>query len=266
MKKYLFFLLLIITFIIPSFGQDTVKIYAGSVGAGFVSTKNTEEITKFVNLRIGANFEKNLSKQTTAKTWFTFDPGSNLVIFQAVLKTKISKNFFVQYGYGPTPATLIRPFPLSVDGQFQFTAESMPPNGALGGFIAYENTKLGVYTRNKYAEYHFGQKLGVMEFGFWLTEKNNSGATIQLISDNVYLMTTITNENKQALATAIKPFRKSSWKIVHDFGISKGKVTNNLLGLLYPMKIKKFTDTRFGIAYDFQNNLVGAFWLIGIDR
>jgi hypothetical protein len=263
------FILVILT--IPLFKKteaqtkDTVNIFAGLVGFEGVNTKNPKEISGFANLRVGAQYTKSLSKKTSINTWVSFDPESNLIIFKAMGKTFLAKDLYVQYGFGPTPGTLIRPFPLSVDGQFEFTSESMPPGGALGGFVSYKNTKLGIYTRNNNPEYHIGQNVGNLQTDFWFS-KDQAGATAQLATKRVYLMATVTNENRQALATAIQPFKAISWKIVHDFGISKGKVTNNLVGLLYPMKIKNFNDARFGFAYDFTKKSVGVFWLLGLDR
>lgn len=265
MKKIIIVIAILLTpFAINA--QDTAKVYAGLVGSGFISTENSKNISKFANLRVGVNFEKSLSKKTQVKTWVTFDPGSNLIIFQAIAKTSLAKDLDVQYGYGPTPATLIRPFPLSVDGQFQFTAEAIPPGGALGGFVSYKNTKFGIYTRDGCFEYHLGQNIGPVSVGLWTTQKNNSGGTIQIATKWLYVMGTITNQDQQALATSIKISKKSSWKLVHNLGLQKGEVTDNLIGLLYPMKIKGFTDSRFGFGYDFKNKSAGAFWLIGLDR
>jgi hypothetical protein len=269
MKKILISL---VTFTIGFLGtkaQDSttkVTFFGGLVGAGFVSVNDTKDISKFANLRVGVNFEKNISKKTLLKTWVSFDPGPNLILFQATSTTSLSKNWKIEYGYGQTPATLIRPFPLSVDGQFQFTAEAMPPGSALGGFVSYKETKIGLYRRSGYLEYHLAQSIGHLSIGLWATKKNNSGGTIQLVTDRVYLMGTVTNENKQALATSVQPIKKSRWKVVHDFGVWKGKITNNLLGLLYPLETKKFAAARFGFGYDFQNKSVGAFWLIGFEK
>lgn len=254
------------TLFLTTVGQDTAKIYVGFVGLGFVSTENTKNITTFANLRVGGLFEKSISKKTLLKTWATFDPGSNLVLFQAMAKTKFSEDWSVQYGYGATPATLLRPFPLSVDGQFEFTAESMPPGGALGGFISYKETKFGIYTRNNCLEYHVAQNIGPVSIALWGTQGNSVGGTAQLNTKRVYLMATVTNNNVQALATAIQPFKKSDWKVVHNFSVAKGKIADNLIGLLYPLKIKIFTDARFGFGYDFHNKSAGFFWLIGFDR
>lgn len=266
MKKILVFVVVYSTFLINVTAQDTSKVYAGFVGSAFIDTKNPKNVSTFANLRAGGFFEKKISKQTTLNAWATFDPGSNLILFQAVAKTKLSKDWGLQYGYGATPATLIRPFPLSVDGQFQFTAESMPPGGALGGFISYKETKFGLYKRDNSMEYHIAQNIGLVSIGLWATKKNSSGGTIQLNTKRVYLMATITNENKQALATAIQPLKNSDWKVVHDFGVSNGKITNNLIGILYPFEIKKFSAARFGFGYDFQTKSAGFFWLIGLDR
>ncbi len=266
MKKILVLVVVCSTLLINVTAQDTAKVYAGFVGSAFIDTKNTKNVSTFANLRVGGLFEKKVSKKTILKTWATFDPGSNLVLFQAIAKTKLNKDLNLQYGYGPTPATLIRPFPLSVDGQFQFTAESMPPGGALGGFISYKETKFGLYTRNNSLEYHVAQNIGPVSIALWGTQKNSFGGTAQLNTERVYLMATITNDNVQALATAIQPFKSSPWKIVHDFGVSNGKVTNNLIGLLCPLEVKSFTAARFGFGYNFQTSSVGFFWLIGLDR
>ncbi len=265
MKKYLFFVALATLLFVTVKAQDTANIYAGLVGFEGVNTKNLKDISGFVSLRVGAQYTKVMGKKTEINTWVSFDPATKLVIFKAGAKTVLSKDLYIQYGFGPTPGTLIRPFPLSVDGQFEFTAEGMPPGGALGGLVSYKNTKLGMYTRNNNAEYHLGQNIGKLQMGLWYSEKY-SGVTAQLATKNVYLMGTVTDQGQQALATSIKLFKSSSWKIVHDFGISKGKITNNLVGLLYPMKIKGFTATRFGFAYDFVQKQAGAFWLIGLDR
>lgn len=268
MKKISILLVVITTVFLEVQAQDSTKVtfFGGLVGAGFVSVENTKNVSKFANLRVGVNFEKNISKKTLVKTWISFDPGSNLILFQATGTTSLGKDWKLQYGYGPTPATLIRPFPLTVDGQFQFTAEAMPPGGALGGFISYKNAKFGIYKRDNYLEYHLGQNIGPISLGLWVTKNANSGGTVQLVTDRVYLMATVTNENKQALATAIKPYKNSRWKIVHDFGVWNGKITNNLLGLLYPLETKRFTAARFGFGYDFQNKSVGAFWLVGLEK
>ena len=268
MKKILVLLVAFTSLFLGLDAQDSTKVtfFGGLVGAGFVSAKNTKDVSTFANFRVGVNFEKNISKKTLIKTWVSFDPGSNLVLFQAIGTTNLGKNWKLEYGYGATPATLIRPFPLSVDGQFQFTAEALPPGGALGGFISYNETKLGIYKRNNCLEYHLAQNIGPVSIGLWVTKKGNSGGTVQLTTDRVYLMGTITNENRQALATAIRPFKQGRWKIVHDFGILHGKVTNNLLGLLYPVQTKMFAAARFGFGYDFEKKSVGAFWLLGFEK
>lgn len=266
MKRITLLFIVAFTSLSSTFGQkDTASVYTGLVGFCGVSTENPKNISNFANFRVGAQFQKTVSKKTSLNTWITYDPGSNFILFEATSKTVFGKDIYVRYGYGPTPATLIRPFPPTVDGQFQFTAEGIPPGGALGGFVGYKDTKLGIYTRNGNAEIHLGQNVGSFQGDVWYS-KNFSGATAQLATKRLYLMATVTDGGRQALAISVQISKKSPLKVVHDFGLQKGEVTNNLLGILYPMKIKTFTDTRFGFAYDFKQKTAGVFWLIGINR
>jgi len=272
MKNFISFLIVALLVVTPLQvkSQDTTRInvYAGIVGSGFVQT-DSASITKWANLRVGIHYKEKITKIISFDGRIGFDPGENSVIFFSALKADW-KNFGISAGYQPTPASEIRPSPLSVDAQFLFAAEAIPPGGSLGTTFYYKNVKAGIYLRNKKAEYQLAYNYKFFTIGVWTNtadtiKKFLGGATIKIKLPYLYAMASVTADKRQALALSIRPIKKINYNLVWDIAYKDQKVCNNLVGIMHAVKIKKLTDARYGIGYDFITKSVGVFFLVGFN-
>ncbi len=261
-------ILSIISFQVKS--QDTTRInaFAGIVGSGFVQT-DSGYLIKWANVRAGVRYQEKLFGKISYDGRIGFDPGDNNVIFYSALKSEW-KNFGISVGYQPTPVSEMRPTPLSVDGQFQFTAQAMPPGGTLGTTANYKNIKAGFYIRNKKAEYQLVYKYKIITFGVWTNTVDSincilGGATAKVELPYLYAMASFTANNQQALALSICPVKELGYRAIWDLAITDKKITSNLVGIMKFLKVKKISDARFGVGYDFVNKSVGAFFLLGFN-
>ncbi len=265
MKRYLFALCFLFLSVIIQ-AQDTSKItaYTGLVGIGSVNTDDGT-LSKWANFRVGVRMKKPLIKNLSFDGWLGYDPTDDFILFRASFK-QLWKDGGISAGFQPTPVSEIRPYPLSVDGQFEFTAEGMPPGGALGTSLWYKRFKIGLYLRNRTAEYLASYTAKIFAIGMWTTSDKFGGVTAKMELPLVYLMATYARDDREALALAVQPLEKLPYKLAWDFAVRDGAICNNLVALQHPFTTKKFADARCGITYDFINRSFGAFFLIGINH
>lgn len=268
MKKLFVLLVTCSTLSMGSKAQDTTKVevFGGLVGIGSAKVTNGE-ISKWASLRVGARITSPIIKGLQSDMWLAYDvnPDANFILFRFSLR-KTWKNWGISGGYQPTPNSEIRPYPLSVDGQFEFTAEGLPPGGALGASAWYKNFKVGAYLRSGKLEYHTAYLEKRFKVGLWTTATKFGGATAQIDLPQVYAMASITGTNVQALALAIQPIKKIDYKLFLDFGIKSGRVSNCLTGIQHPIETKILSDARIGVAYDLITGSTGAFLIAGLNR
>ncbi len=258
----------IISLQVKSQDSTRINVYTGVVGSGFIQTESGY-LTKLANVRVGVRYKEKIFGRIIYDGRIGFDPGENNVIFYSAFKTEW-KNFGISAGYQPTPVSEIRPTPLSVDGQFQFTAEAMPPSGTMGTTVNYKNIKVGFYVRNKKAEYQIVYRHKILTVGLWTNTVDSikrivGGVTSKIELPYLYAMTSFTANNQQALALSIRPIKESEYNAIWDLAIKDKKVTSNLVGVMKFLKVKNLTDARFGMGYDFITNSIGAFLLIGFN-
>jgi hypothetical protein len=267
--KTLLILLAILSISLETKAQDTTKInfYIGLVGSGFVQ-KDSGSLTKWANLRTGIHYKEKIYKKISFDGRIGFDPAEKNIIFLSTIKTSW-KNFGISAGYQPTPVSEIKPTPLSVDDQFRFTAEGIPPSGTWGTTIWYHNLKTGFYIRNKKPEYQLAYSNKIFSMGIWTNTIDSiktflGGATAKIKLPYIYGMVSITKD-KQALALSVRPIKKIDYNIIWDLSYTNGNLSNNLIGVMYFFKTKKLTAARFGIGYDFITNSAGVFFLVGFN-
>jgi len=273
MKKIIFFVVILVlatTLVVKSQDSTRINIYVGLVGNGFMQT-DSMFLKKEANFRIGVQYTEKIFGKITYDGRIGIDPGKeNNVIFYSSLKAKW-KNLGISVGYQPTPVSEMRPTPLSVDGQFQFTAEAIPPGGALGATVLFHNVKAGFYLRNKKKEYQLTYSNKIFAIGAWTNTVDSiktllGGVTAKIKLPCLYVMASITADKRKALALSIRPIKKIDYNLVWDVARDDKKVCNNLLGIMHFLKSKKLTDARYGIGYDFVTRSTGAFFLIGFNH
>lgn len=268
--KRLFLAALCSIFLMSAKSQDTtssVNLYAGLVGTGFVQT-DSGYLTKNANFRIGVKVIQPVYKGLSVEGWLGLDQTQieSNVIFRASMR-QTWKNGGVSAGFQPTPVSEIRPYPFSVDGQFEFIAESMIPGAAFGTSVWYKGVKAGVYSRNDTLEYQVAYTSKNISVGAWTTSKKFGGLTAKVtLPEEVSVLITLQKE-KQGLAISCFPFNiipelELLWDLATENG---GKPTDNILGAIYHMDVKAFTDARFGCGYDFHKKSVGVFLLMGLN-
>lgn len=265
MKKILIGIIFIGFFFLTKAQDSTeITVYGGFVGMG--SIQDTGGTSEFTNLRVGTKVTTKEQKGFSIIGWISYDPGNTgLVLFEGKVK-KAWKNSGIIVGYQATPSTLIRPFPLTVDGQFEFTAENLPPGGALGVIVYHKGLKFGVFSRNGKPEYNISCETGAIQTAIWASENNNWGGTVKLDLPRVYAMGTVTGKGQQALALAFQPIKKLEWKVAWDIALKEGRVSNNFVGLQRSFPVKHLTDARFGVGHDFIGRYTGIFFLAGFNH
>jgi len=248
--------------------NETINAYVGIVGSGFTQI-DSGYLTKWANVRMGVRYKEKISKQIIYDGRIGIDPADKNVIFYSAIRFD-RKNFHVSAGYQPTPVSEMRPTPLSVDAQFQFTAQAMPPGGTLGTTVDHKNIKAGFYIRNKKVEYQLVYKYKIMTVGVWTNTVDSLNATLGGVTAKIelpylYAMASFTANNQQALALSICPVKELGYRAVWDLAFKDKKVCSNLVGVMKFLKVEKLTDARFGLRYDFVTNSIGAFFLVGFN-
>ena len=220
-----------------AWSQDTTRInlYTGIVGSGFVSI-DSGKITNAATLRIAARIKERISDHLSFDGWVGYETSGDILIRSSVILRY--KNYGVSAGYQPTPMSEMKPYPLSVDGQFQFTAEAMPPSGTIGMSAWYKNLKLGLYMRNRNPEYHATYVTEVFSTGIWMSDKKFGGMAIKVKLPRLYMMTSVLNGNSQGMALAIQPIKKIPYKLVWDLAAKDKKLYSNLVGFLQTLRLR----------------------------
>ena len=269
MKKILIIICLsVIGLIVEAQNDSTINTYIGIVGSGFAQT-DSGYLTKWANVRMGVRYKEKVFARISYDGRIGFDPAEKNVIFYSALRADWG-NLSIYAGYQPTPVSEMRPTPLSVDGQFQFAAEAMPPGGTLGTTVNYKNIKAGFYIRNKKAEYQLVYKYKIITVGVWNNTVDSiscilGGTTVKVELPYLYAMASVTANNQQGLALSICPIKELGYRAIWDLAIKDKKISSNLVGVMKFLKVKKLTDARFGVGYDFTTNSIGAFFLIGFN-
>jgi len=272
MKKMFFMVMLIMISVITRSQQvqdstSRINFYTGAVGSGFI-TNNLNSIDKYGNLRVGVHYKQQIIPKVLFDGRIGLDPMQNNIIFYSAINMG-SKNLGVSVGYQPTPVSEIRPTPLSVDGQFQFTAETMPPGGAFGMTLRSYNLKFGFYLRNNNPEYQVAYINQKFSIGFWTNTVDSissflGGGTFRIKMPYLYTMVSVTTEY-EAVALSIKPKSTSNYRIILDLAYKGDDLYSSLIGGMYFFKVKNITDARFGIGYDFIKHSIGTFFLVGLN-
>lgn len=278
MKK-MFFVLSMINISLMAISQnDTVRInfYSGIIGSQFWNLENSEANSQSAKLRVGATLKQKIYKNLMFNGALGYDPGAeNSVITRAYVEARYQNGLGFSLGYSGTPTAKIKPYFLTVDGQFMFKAEAMAPGGALGGSLYWDNFIFGVYSRNDTLECQFGYITQKLSMATWAYGPQFWGITSKLNFPFMYMMATATYDgkrriNEQSVALSIKPMRKIPIRLIWDFGtvVHNGnyKISDNFVGFLYPLETKLFSAARFGGGYDFYKKSIGVFFLVGLNH
>lgn len=278
MKKMFFMLTVISCISLSAISQDTTRInfYSGVIGSQFWGINNSEVNSQSAQLRVGATYKQKIYKNLMFNGALGYDPGANnSTIARAYVEARYQNGIGFSLGSLGTPTGKIKPYFLTVDGQFMFKAESMAPGGALGATVYCNNFSLGVYSRNDTLECQLGYITPKFSFAIWAYGEQFLGVTSKLNFPFMYMMATATYNgkrevNEQAIALSIQPLKKIPIKLVWDFAtiIHDGnyKISDNLVGFLCPLETRFFTDARFGGGYDIYKKSIGVFFLVGLNH
>lgn len=275
MKKRLALFALIITFLPETKAQDSteitypdtaqVTVYAGLTGGAFIDVTNSE-VTKYANMRAGVMMKKKFSKHFSFHGWLGYDPGDQNVIVRGSFKYT-GNNTGISAGFQPTPVSQIRPAPLSVDGQAEYTAESMVPGAAVGTTLWYKEYTAGLYIRNGKAEYQFAYLGEIFSAGIWTSADKFGGATAKVeLPNKLYAMVSASSENQQGISLGFQPVKIQPYRFLWDFAVRDKKVIANMIGAQYYFSLKKFPAARFNVLYDFITKSAGVMFLVSIEQ
>ena len=258
-----------------------LNLYAGLAGSGFFPV-DTLGLNKWGNIRFGANLKEKITDDISFYGLLGYDLTADTstrssILFRGYFKTEWDEIYGIAIGYQHTVVSQIRPDPFSVDGQYEFTAESMIPGTAFGTSIWCWKIKAGVYSReNKGAEYQLVYSGDVFSTGLWLdrdkTGTNYWGTTAKVDYPRLYAMTTITRDYnnpeskyEEGFVVSVLPFKNIPYKIIYDYARNDRGVKTNFLGIQHEIAVKNVTNARIGAAYDFANRSFGFFYLVGLN-
>lgn len=242
-----------------------VTVYAGLTGGAFINVTNSE-VTKYANLRVGAVMKKKFTKHFSFHGWLGYEPGDQGVIVRGSFKYT-GKDAGISAGFQPTPVSQIRPPQLSVDGQAEYTAESMVPGAATGTSFWYKEYTAGIYTRNGKAEYQLAYLSEIFSAGIWTTTKKFGGATAKVeLPNKLYAMVSASSENQQGISFGFQPVKIQPYKVLWDFAMKDKKVIANMVGVQHYFSLKKFPAARFNVLYDFITKSAGVMFLVSITQ
>ena len=265
------------------FDSTKLNLYAGLAGSGFFPV-DTLGLNKWVNIRLGVALKEKITNDLSFNGLLGYDhsvdtsrASKNSIFFRGYLKTEWDEIYGMAIGYQHTVVSQIRPSPFSVDGQYEFTAESMIPGTAFGTSIWCWKIKAGVYSREKKGvEYQLVYSGDIFSTGFWMdrdkTGTNYWGATAKVDFPRLYIMTTVTRDYKnpvskyeEGFVISVLPFKNIPYKIIYDYARNDRGIKTNFLGIQHEIAVKNVTNARIGAAYDFANRSFGFFYLVGLN-
>ncbi len=171
------------------------RIYVGVLNYTNFSPENMKT-SSYTSLRIGGELNYNINKKLSVNSFMANEitKENNIAIACYYVKYNFSNKINLQFGQVATPATLIRPHPVSSDGQFESWSSSQLPNAGLGIMLSINKIKLGVYKRDNSYEFHGYLKNRNFSMSSWYSTENIVGTVIDYKKKRI--QTTFTVKSK----------------------------------------------------------------------
>jgi len=105
--------------------------YAGSINIATVDPSNLEDFSHFNTTRVGWWVKYDLTKNLSAHTRWIIDGSNDWIysLWQVFLKQNVSDNYSLLVWNQATPATKLRPFPVSFTWHFETSTDRLIPGG-----------------------------------------------------------------------------------------------------------------------------------------